>query len=103
MMKGFVNVMRSRFSSHVIRLPHQNVSVGWIGAHCAPLPNALGLHQKDNEAKYFVGLSFPLAGAIAILAATGGNTLANCACDGDATIARGTNAPTNICVAAQKV
>ena len=102
-MKGFVNVMRSRFSSHVIRLPHQNVSVGWIGAHCAPLPNALGLHQKDNEAKYFVGLSFPLAGAIAILAATSGNTLANCAGDGDATIARGTNAPTNICVAAQKV
>ena len=71
--------------------------------HCAPLPNKLGLHQKDSDAKYFVGLSFPLAGAMAVLAATSGNTFANCVGNGDATTAQGNKTPTTICVAAQKV
>ena len=101
-MKGILNVMKGRLFSHVTRLHQQNVIVGCTGARCAALPNVFGFRQTGNDTNHFVGLGFPLAAAIATLAATSGTKLANCA-DDDATSSTQTAKPTNICIAAQKV
>ena len=101
-MKGIANVMRGRLFSHVTRLRQQTGIVGCSGVRCAALPKVFGFQQTDNDTNHFVGLGFPLAAAIATMAALGGSKLANCAGE-DATSATQTATPTNICIAAQKV
>ena len=101
-MKGIANVMRGRLFSHVTRLRQQTGIVGCSGARCAALPKVFGFQQTDNDTNHFVGLGFPLAAAIATMAALGGSKLANCAGE-DAISSTQTAAPTNICIAAQKV